>query len=639
LTVLQRESGYHLAMISKVKSSLCLLPFFISWVSGLNEASGVLWSLKNCNVNGGKGVVYGRVTDAICCNSTSGSGNKCYQMYNRNDCDAEDTCRWVKSKNHPAGSCTINRDKKNNVCCQESDVKQNCVDMMAGKCPDAWQVPRDCCPAPYDKYAGVLRTDDRRSDLVCCNAPCQAIEKAWRGVEGNFSAGVRPVAPKSQCTAELSPNCAPAKRSYMGGMLSQLGLGGYGGYSGMDGGMGLGGYGGLGLGGDDDLLDMYSQLLGIPVKKKPKTLGKVTDFDGPDGGLTLAALKKMGYGSSKESHVEEITVDDFFDAIIDGLDNDKDVFEYNKEVNSDPWFGKQTFGGLNDGFNFVDPWKFISRIYGSKYGLQHAQNLYGMNYGISKNKFKDSKKHSTMTGFNYNPSPYGGMDLSSLMGYGMGGSQPYGMSGSAHTPYGTPAYPQSHSYPQPLPYPQPPAYPQPPPYPGDATPPPEHQTVTDTSTSAPEPYPQPPSHPHQPYPYPSPFDPYAQPPPYPMDPYNAPAPPPPYPMDPYNAPAPVNPYPSVPGSNSYPMPAPYPEPMPYPNPYVPPSPHMPLPPIPSYPQPPSHAYPHQPQPGYVDPYAPHSQYPAPAPPSPGSQERSQTEPQPNDFVADAGSSK
>merc|ERR1712142_1216806 len=195
------------------------------------------------------------------------------------------------------GSCKANRDKANNVCCKNPDLDKvdNCVDLMSGRCPKAWQVPRDCCPAPNDKYAYMLTCDSKRSDLICCNAPCTS---------------------------------------------------------------------------------MLSQLMGMPVGESID-LGKVipgmAGGTGLDGGAALAALQGLGFGASKKDHVDEITVDDFFDAIIEALDNDKDVFEYNKEINSDSWFGKQSFGGLVDGFKFIDPKKFINRIYGSPFGLSNAQ--------------------------------------------------------------------------------------------------------------------------------------------------------------------------------------------------------------------------------------------------------------------------
>ena len=321
-----------------------------------SSTQAVLWSSQNCNTLGGASVVRGTVTDAICCNSTAdndkckaiSSNNNHHLQHQQQQCEAEDTCNWIYFGVESRYRCVLNRDRKNNVCCQAADIKQNCVDMMAGRCPKAWQIPSDCCPDPYNKYADVLLTSASRSDLVCCNAPCRAIEQAWNG---NQSAGI---SGKSQCTAMLSENCAPAKRGYMQDMMAmQMGGGaGHMGYGGMgqQGGYGQNMYGG---GGGGLPMDMISQLMGMPVSQ-PMEVGKVMGMmggnTGLDGGLTLQALEQMGFGSSKDEHVDEITVDDFFDAIIESLDNDKDVFEYNKEINSDSWFGKQVM--IND-FNFL----------------------------------------------------------------------------------------------------------------------------------------------------------------------------------------------------------------------------------------------------------------------------------------------
>merc|ERR1719369_670060 len=170
---------------------------------------------------------------------------------------------------------------------------------------------------------------------------------------------------KAHCRADgdampkaVRENCAPGKRGYMQQML--------------------GGYGGAGGIGMDP--SMLSQLMGMPMGESidlGKVIPSMAGGTGLNGGATLAALQGMGFGSSKDSHVEEITVDDFFDAIIEALDNDKDVFEYYKEVNSDAWFGKQSFGGLVDGFKFINPMKFINRIYGNPFGLANAQAMTG----------------------------------------------------------------------------------------------------------------------------------------------------------------------------------------------------------------------------------------------------------------------
>merc|ERR1719500_1051296 len=261
---------------------------------------------------------------------------------------------------------------------------------------------------------------------------------------------------------------------------------------------------------------MLSQLMGMPVGESidlGKVIPSMAGGTGMNGGATLAALQGMGFGSSKDSHVEEITVDDFFDAIIEALDNDKDVFEYNKEVNSDAWFGKQSFGGLVDGF------KFINRIYGNPFGLANAQAMYGMQYGIPMDKFKQhTGMHQTMTGF----------------------ANPYGP--PPPPPHYAPPTPPAYAPPTPPAY-APPVYPQPPPTPV-AEPEPLPQPL-------PEPYPQQPlpePYPQQPYPEPYPRQPYPE--PYPQQPLPEPYPQQPLP-EPYPEPYPQQPYPQQPLPEPY----------------------------------------------------------------------------------------
>merc|ERR1719315_568161 len=226
---------------------------------------------------------------------------------------------------------------------------------------------------------------------------------------------------------------------------------------------------------------MISQLLGMPTGAGDSLdLGKVipgmAGNTGLDGGATLAALQGMGFGSSKDSHVEEITVDDFFDAIIEALDNDKDVFEYNKEVNSDAWFGKQSFGGLVDGFKFINPMKFINRIYGNPFGLANAQAMYGMQYGIPMHKFKQhTGMHQTMTGF---ANPYGPPPQH----YAAPPTPP---------PYTPPVYPHPPPPAHPLPAP---VEPVPEPIPEPLPHPPPHYPAQPVPEPIPEPLPHPPPH-------------------------------------------------------------------------------------------------------------------------------------------------
>merc|ERR1712055_93040 len=283
---------------------------------------------------------------------------------------------------------------------------------------------------------------------------------------------------------------------------------------------------------------------------------------GLDGGATLAALQGLGFGSSKDSHVDEITVDDFFDAIIEALDNDKDVFEYNKEINSDSWFGKQSFGGLVDGFKFIDPKKFINRIYGSPFGLSNAQAMFGMQYGIPMNKFKKhTGMHQIMTGY--------------------------------ANPYGPP--PPSYHAPTPPPY-SPPVYPGPIPEPHPepvAEPVPEPEFHHPVYQPHPEPYPEPV---YQPYPEPAPVY---------------------YPPQPEPEPVYYQPYPEPPPVYYPPQPQPEPYHPPQPEPYYPP--YQPHPePAPYYP--PQTQYAHNPYPrqsyGHAPPPPPAHAPPATPPPAP-----------------------
>jgi len=446
------------------KGFLFLSLFLTLVVGALGHTNSVLWTATNCNVDGAGGAVIGTVTDAICCNN-SGT-DKCADITSKDECIQQDTCHWKedyeKESNpdgHLDGNCKINRDKLNNVCCQETNVKQNCIDLMNGVCPEAWRIPRECCPDPYDKYKDVLATND--PDLACCNAPCTAIEEVFHGNES------KNITANTTCSATMSPNCAPGKRGYMEDLIKMMQ--GAGAHAGQPNSGAGGSYG----------MDTLSQLMGIPIQK-PMEVGKVMgQMAGPiggmtppgmgnplagglDGGLTLKALQDMGHGNSKDEHVDEITVDDFFDAIIESLDNDKDVFEYNKEVNSDSWFGKQEFGGFVDGFNFIDPTKFINQIYGSQFGLANAQQMYGAQYGIGMDQFQPSN-HQSMTGFQAPMSPYG-----------ISAPAPPQFSPPSYNPYGPPPPPAYNPYGPPTP---PPAYnpyglPTPPPYGQPSTPPP-----------------------------------------------------------------------------------------------------------------------------------------------------------------------
>ena len=59
---------------------------------------------------------------------------------------------------------------------------------------------------------------------------------------------------------------------------------------------------------------------------------------GGDIGL-MADMMNAAKGTDGD-YVDEITVDDFFDSLIEALDNDKDVFEYKSDTYSHPLLGK-----------------------------------------------------------------------------------------------------------------------------------------------------------------------------------------------------------------------------------------------------------------------------------------------------------
>ena len=144
--------------------------------------------------------------------------------------------------------------------------------------------------------------------------------------------------------------------------------------------------------------------------------------------MGINALEEVGVGQSKEHHTEEITVDDLMDVLIEALSKDKDAFDYNREINSDPWFQKQAFGGFTDKFSFIDPWKFIDQIYGTPFGMSQASTTYGNMYGIDKSEFKAPAKGFENVGkvVHRNMQQYGGSYGGGGRGGGYGGGSNYG---------------------------------------------------------------------------------------------------------------------------------------------------------------------------------------------------------------------
>merc|ERR1719414_2909996 len=138
--------------------------------------------------------------------------------------------------------------------------------------------------------------------------------------------------------------------------------------------------------------------------------------------------------------VEEITVDDVIHALTQALDNDKDVFEASRQIDSDPLFGKTKTGGTLGGFNLLNPDYFIKQIYsgadpnsirmqissqGYGYGGRHGYGSihgYGGNYGYGGNSYGYGNQ-----GYGYGSSHgYGGNYGHGGYGYGYGSSHGYG---------------------------------------------------------------------------------------------------------------------------------------------------------------------------------------------------------------------
>ena len=76
----------------------------------------------------------------------------------------------------------------------------------------------------------------------------------------------------------------------------------------------------------------------------------------------MAGLAGMMSGDSKdvEEEVQEITVDDFFNGLIEALASDDDVLDYKSDIISSPSLGKQ----VNFGLKKVSI-NWITRIIGS----------------------------------------------------------------------------------------------------------------------------------------------------------------------------------------------------------------------------------------------------------------------------------
>merc|ERR1711970_1458062 len=238
------------------------------------------------------------------------------------------------------------------------------------------------------------------------------------------------------------------------------------------------------------------------------------------GGYGTLGLPGMGFMNqvdldseeglnSKEGHVEEISMDDFMETLIEALDTDADVFESDRQISSDPWFGKQKFSLGPNGIKLGNPMDIFKDIYGNPgFGMPGGMGPFGP-YG-GRGPF----------------GPMGRMGPYGRGGFGGGFGSPYGMGGYPGTygmgygsPYGSP-YGFSNYGPRPHGQPQgygqqPPAYGQQPPATSDPT---QGDGQAQQQPAGYQP-PQQPAYPHQPtYPQQPAYQPAYQQPAYPQPP-------------------------------------------------------------------------------------------------------------------------
>merc|ERR1711934_932265 len=162
-------------------------------------------------------------------------------------------------------------------------------------------------------------------------------------------------------------------------------------------------------------------------------------------------------GDAKEGHVEEISMDDFMDTLIEALDTDADIFESDRQITSDPWFGKQKFSLGPNGIKFADPMDIFNDIYGNPgFGVPGGIGPYGPFGGRGPfGPIGRMKPYGKSYG-SYGKGGFGGHGVGGYGGYGMGGYGGYGKGvigdhgkGGFWTPYSFSSYgPGPHGQPQ-----------------------------------------------------------------------------------------------------------------------------------------------------------------------------------------------
>merc|ERR1719398_565130 len=381
------------------------------------------WTSANCNEDGGS-AVQGLTVDAVCANvadvcklktdqtSCSQAGctwssnvckwnteDGCVSRTTEDDC-GNTRCQWDAATT----TCGWNRDATNNVCLHPPsghttlpDATRNCAAILKSKCPPAWEVPTGCCLEEHSKYEVLLESTP---GFVCCNAPCTSLEASHAAntqvhlfalTEVTTGTGLV-VQNQTVCNGNMgSTLCAPGMRSYFGAQNRVRGGG---------------------------LMDRNMQMSTMGMfGGMPMFGGRVVGGYGTAGPPGLGFMNEVDLENeeSKEGHVEEISMDDFMETLIEALDTDADVFESDRQITSDPWFGKQKFSLGPNGIKLGNPMDIFNDIYGNpgfgfpgpmKRMRPYGKGGYG---GFGKGGYGGYAKGG-----------FGGYDHGGYMGYGMG---------------------------------------------------------------------------------------------------------------------------------------------------------------------------------------------------------------------------
>jgi len=336
-----------------------LLLMVLSYMS-LNLVDAVRWSDEICS---GDNMM---ITFSKCC------GNEPYCSSNTKESDCDDGesglyCEWIEKdeEENKAGKCAPKLDERSDVCCRGGAVKDACHSIAYKmECPKDWLVNKGCCPDLAErKYNKVL--NGIPDDMDCCNSPCTQVEKAISNGTSNCS---------------LSARCAPGPRSYAMTYDPYNTLGFYHDYRhhGVP-----HAFGSLIHGSGYDDHDGYEE--------------DDYGYEEKDGGYDGHDDHKDGYNS----HVDEITVDDLFELMIEALEDDTDVKSYDAEYYTDSYLGKTKSGGKLASLNLPDPDYYIDMLYG---------NPWGLNYNLDYEFSNPIPFYSSPYGFNdyyHNPSRYG----------------------------------------------------------------------------------------------------------------------------------------------------------------------------------------------------------------------------------------